>query len=66
MTSIHFKKTASEKIQLKKIKKEHFKNMKALNPLVTKAKSLFGFRTNEMSQINVIIDLANKAKAALS
>ncbi len=64
--SIHFKKNASEKINLKKVKKEYMKNLKAVDPLVTKKNSLFGFKTNEMSKISVIVNLANAAKAALA
>lgn len=66
MTSIHFKKSPSEKAQLKKIKKEHIKNLKAINPELNVKKAFYGFKTNQMSHINVILDLAQKAQAALS
>lgn len=66
MTSVHFKKNPTEKANLKKVKKEHLKNLKVLNPAVTKKNSLFGFKTNEMSKISVVVNLANAAKAALA
>lgn len=61
-----FKKTLQEKQELKKVKKDWLKNLKAMDPLITKSKSTFGFKTNDFASINVILDLAQKAKAMIN
>lgn len=61
-----FKKTTQEKQELKKVKKEWLKNLKAMDPLITKSQSSYGFKTNDFATINVILDLVQKAKAMIN
>lgn len=60
-----FKKTEQEKSEGKKVRKEWLKSLKAIDPKITKNKACFGFKTNNFETINVILDLAEKAKAAI-
>ena len=61
-----FKKTTYEKSEIKRIKKDWLRNLKKLDPKITKSTAVFGFRSNDLRQLNVLLDLANKATSLMN
>ena len=61
-----FKKTAAEKAEIRKAKKQWMKDIKAVNPLATNAKCSIGLKpVYELRNLKVLLELAEMAKKAV-
>lgn len=61
-----FRKTAVERAELKKAKKQWMKDIKAVNPLATNAKCYIGLKPEyNLRNLKVLLELAEMAKKAV-
>jgi hypothetical protein len=66
MTAAIFKKSPQERHDSKLVTKSWLKDLKKINPTITKKTALAGFKTNQFTKIKEILDLAEAAKIAMA